>query len=169
MLFRPWNVRCTFTLTLSAVCVQCPIRQSPLNFVLSRYVTEELSEWFLNGSSPLIITHITFAFTFHMRWVSVMGPLYLKIFSTSSLITFLSPEIVVIIIIIMQTCNKMNWVIRRHFGKQINKESKSRIHNITAKAALKFGSEAWVLKKREEERLQAAQMKFLRDFLEKQN
>jgi len=69
----------------------------------------------------------------------------------------------------LQTYNKINGVIRRHFGKQINKESKSRIHNITAKAALKFGSEAWVLKKREEERLQAAQMKFLRDFLEKQN
>jgi hypothetical protein len=32
---------------------------------------------------------------------------------------------------------------------------------ITAKAALKFGSEAWVLK-REEQRLEAAQMKFLR-------
>jgi len=30
------------------------------------------------------------------------------------------------------------------------------------KAALKFGSEAWVLKKREEQRLEAAQMKFLR-------
>jgi len=32
----------------------------------------------------------------------------------------------------------------------MNKETKSRIHNITAKAALKFGSESWVLKKREE-------------------
>jgi len=32
------------------------------------------------------------------------------------------------------------------------------------KAALKFGSEAWVLKKREE-RLEAAQMKFLRHLL----
>jgi len=31
---------------------------------------------------------------------------------------------------------------------------------------LKFGSEAWVLKKREEQRLEAAQMKFLRHFLE---
>ena len=29
-------------------------------------------------------------------------------------------------------------------------EKKLRIHNITAKAALKFGSETWVLKKREE-------------------
>ena len=40
-----------------------------------------------------------------------------------------------------------------------------RIHNITAKAALKFVSEAWVLKKREEQRLEAAQMKFLRHLL----
>ena len=36
---------------------------------------------------------------------------------------------------------------------------------ITAKAALKFGSEAWVLKKREEQRLEATQMKFLRHLL----
>jgi hypothetical protein len=33
----------------------------------------------------------------------------------------------------------------------MNKERKL-IYNITAKAALKFGSRAWVLKKREEER-----------------
>jgi hypothetical protein len=30
---------------------------------------------------------------------------------------------------------------------------------------LKFGSEAWILKKREEQRLEAAQMKFLRQLL----
>jgi len=47
----------------------------------------------------------------------------------------------------------------------MNKETKLRIHNITAKAALKFGSEAWVLQKREEKRLEAAQMKFLRHLL----
>jgi Leucine-rich repeat (LRR) protein len=39
--------------------------------------------------------------------------------------------------------------------------TKLRIHNNTAKAALKFESEAWVLKKREEQRLETAQMKFL--------
>ena len=38
-------------------------------------------------------------------------------------------------------------------------------HNITAKAALIFGSEAWVLKKREENRLEAAQMNSLRQLL----
>ena len=47
----------------------------------------------------------------------------------------------------------------------MNKETKLRIHNITAKAALKFGSEAWVLQKREEQCLEAAQMKFLRHLL----
>jgi hypothetical protein len=47
----------------------------------------------------------------------------------------------------------------------MNKETKLRIHNITPKAALKFGSEAWVLKKREEQRLETAQMKFLRHLL----
>jgi hypothetical protein len=35
----------------------------------------------------------------------------------------------------------------------------------TAKAALKFGSETWVLKKREEQRLEAVQMRFLRHLL----
>ena len=47
----------------------------------------------------------------------------------------------------------------------MNKETKFRIHNITDKATLKFGSEARVLKKREEQRLEAAQMKFLRHLL----
>ena len=59
----------------------------------------------------------------------------------------------------------MNGAILGHFGKQMNKETKLRIHNITAKAALKFGSEAWVLKKREEQRLEVAEMKFLRHLL----
>jgi hypothetical protein len=46
-----------------------------------------------------------------------------------------------------------------------NKTHQGKNSNITAKAALKFGSEAWVLKKREELRLEAAQMKFLRHLL----
>jgi len=47
----------------------------------------------------------------------------------------------------------------------MNKETKLRIHNITDEAELKFGSEAWVLKKREEQRLEVAQIKFLRHLL----
>ena len=62
----------------------------------------------------------------------------------------------------LQTYNKINGIIRRHFGKQMNKETNLRSHNITAKTGLKFGSEAWVLRKREEQGLEAAQMKFLR-------
>jgi hypothetical protein len=65
----------------------------------------------------------------------------------------------------LQTYNKINRAIWRYFGKQMNKETKLRIHNITAKAALKFGSDAWVLKKREEQRLEAVQMKILRHLL----
>ena len=65
----------------------------------------------------------------------------------------------------LQTYNKIKGVIWRHFGKQMNKETKLRIHNITAKAALKFGSETWILKKRGEQRLEEAQMKFFRHLL----
>ena len=65
----------------------------------------------------------------------------------------------------LQTYNKINGDIRRHFGKKMNKETELRIHNITAKAALKFESEDWVLKKREEQRLEASQMKFSRHLL----
>jgi hypothetical protein len=65
----------------------------------------------------------------------------------------------------LQTYNKINGVKRRHLGKQMTKETKLRIHNITAKAALKFGSEAWELNKRDEQRLEAAQTKLLRHLL----
>jgi hypothetical protein len=65
----------------------------------------------------------------------------------------------------VQTYNKRDGVIQRHFGKQMTKETKLRIRNITAKAALEFGSEVWVLKKQDEQRLEAAQMKFLRHLL----
>ena len=65
----------------------------------------------------------------------------------------------------LEAYNKINGAIRRHFGKQMNEETKLRIHNSTAKAAMKFGSEVWVLKKRDERRLEAAQMKFLRHLL----
>ena len=47
----------------------------------------------------------------------------------------------------------------------MTKGTKLRIHNITAKAAFTFGSEAWVLKKRDKQILEAAQMTFLRNLL----
>jgi hypothetical protein len=39
-----------------------------------------------------IITGITFDFTFHIHWLSIMRSLYLKIFSAYFLIKFLSPQ-----------------------------------------------------------------------------
>jgi hypothetical protein len=62
----------------------------------------------------------------------------------------------------LQTYNKINGAIQRHFGKQMNKETRLRIYNITAKAALKLVSEAWVVKKREKQRLEAVQIKVFR-------
>ena len=53
MLFRPWNMFCTFTLALSTVCAQCPIWLlffQFCNFLLSRYVAQVLCEWLWNGS-----------------------------------------------------------------------------------------------------------------------
>jgi len=65
----------------------------------------------------------------------------------------------------LQTYSKNRRSYTETFWKKMNKEIKLRIHNVTAKAALKFGSEAWVLKKREEQRFEAAQMKVLRHLL----
>jgi len=39
------------------------------------------------------------------------------------------------------------------------------IHKIIAKSALKFESKGWVLKKRDEQHLEAAQMKFFKNLL----
>jgi hypothetical protein len=44
----------------------------------------------------------------------------------------------------------------------MSKDTKLRIHKITAKAALKFGSKARVLKKREDQGLKAAHIKSLK-------
>ena len=57
--------------------------------VLLRYCLSD----FEMVSVALIITGITFAFIFHMPWISIMRSLYFNIFSSTLLITFLSPDI----------------------------------------------------------------------------
>jgi hypothetical protein len=56
-----------------------------------------LLRYFLNDFEMVpvapIITGITFVFTFHMCYISIVRYLYFKIFSASCLITFLSPQI----------------------------------------------------------------------------
>jgi hypothetical protein len=55
----------------------------------------------------------------------------------------------------------MNGIIRRHFGKQMSKETQLRLHNITSKSTLRYGSENWILKQIHRQRLEEAQMKLL--------
>jgi hypothetical protein len=55
--------------------------------------------------------------------------------------------------------NKIDDIIRRHWKGDDYKETK------LSKTVFKFGSEAWVVKKRDEQRLEAAQIKFLRHLL----
>jgi hypothetical protein len=57
----------------------------------------------------------------------------------------------------------LNGVIKRHFGKQMSTETKLRLHNICSKPAPFYGSEAWVI--RDAQKLEAAQMRFLRPLL----
>jgi hypothetical protein len=62
-----------------------------INSVLSWYVARVLYERFEMVPVTPIITDFTSAFTFHMRWISVMRSLYVyfKIFSAPFLTTFL--------------------------------------------------------------------------------
>ena len=88
---------CTFTSALSVVCVQSPIwlffcisLTSCFPGMLLRYCP---SDFEMVPVAP-VITGITFAFTFHRRWISFIRSLYSKIFSASIFITFPSSGIV---------------------------------------------------------------------------
>jgi len=87
---------CTFTSAILAVYIQCPIwlffsssliLRSP--GMLLRYCLCDIE------MVPIVpsITCITFAFTFYMRRISIVGYLCFKIFSSLYLIIFLSPGI----------------------------------------------------------------------------
>jgi hypothetical protein len=65
----------------------------------------------------------------------------------------------------LQTHDGINGIIKRNFGKQMPNETKLRIHNITVETALKYGSETWVLNKKNKQCLEAAQMRFLMPLL----
>jgi hypothetical protein len=61
--------------------------------------------------------------------------------------------------------NIINITIKGHFGKNMLAITRLWLYNITFKAALKYGSEVWVLNKKECRQLETAQMKFLRSLL----
>ena len=89
MLFPLFNMFCTFTSALPAVCsAQYGSFLQLLHFALSRYVA--LSHFQTVPVAP-IITGITFVFTVHMRSVSTVQSLYFRILSAPLFITFLPP------------------------------------------------------------------------------
>jgi hypothetical protein len=59
----------------------------------------------------------------------------------------------------------MNGIIKCHFGKHMTTDTKLWIHNITSKAALCHGSEVWIINKRNAQKLEVVQMRFLRPLL----
>ena len=61
--------------------------------MLSWFVAQVLSECSVMVPVTPLNPGITFAFTFHMPWISIIKSLYFKILSSSLLITFLSPVI----------------------------------------------------------------------------
>jgi len=94
MLFPMLNMFCTFTSALPAVCsAQYGCFLQLLNFTLSLYVAQVLSDWFWDIPVTTIITGITSVFTVHMRSISTVQSLYFSIFSAPLLTTFLSPQI----------------------------------------------------------------------------
>ena len=110
--YCPCWMLCTLTLVLSKVCVQCPVwpfSVVPWDFMLSHYVAKVFSEWFWYGSFAPVIRSIISVFAFHMHSVSIVRSWYFRIFFTSLLITFLSPEIAPYINIYV--CFSLSWVV----------------------------------------------------------
>jgi hypothetical protein len=61
--------------------------------------------------------------------------------------------------------NKISGTVKRHFGKNMLPSTKLRLYNITSKLSLKYGSEVWVLNKKECQQFETAKIKFLRSLL----
>ena len=89
MLLCTLNMLWTFTLARNDVYVQCPMWLfcssliSCFSNMLLRYCLKD----FEMVPVTLIINGITFAFTLHMCWISIITPLYFRIFSASFFIT----------------------------------------------------------------------------------
>ena len=96
MLFHIWNVFCTFyTSTFWSICAVPKTAAFCHSLILC--FTGMLLGYCLNDCEMVpvlpVIKVITFALIFHVHWISIIRSLYVRIFSFSFLITFLSPEI----------------------------------------------------------------------------
>jgi hypothetical protein len=65
----------------------------------------------------------------------------------------------------LQIYNKMNGITKGHFGKHKTTETKLRIYNIAFEAALCYGNENWTMDKRNAQKLEAAEVRFMRQLL----
>ena len=92
LLFCSCNMFCTFTSALLAVCVRCTIWLFFLSSLISCFPST-LLRYCLNHFEMVpvtcVFTGITFAFTFHMCWISIVMYSYIRIFLPSFLFTFL--------------------------------------------------------------------------------
>jgi hypothetical protein len=61
----------------------------------------------------------------------------------------------------LQRCNEMHGIIKCHFGKHMTTDTELRL----VKQFLYYGSDDWIINKKEAQELEAAQMEFLRPFL----
>jgi hypothetical protein len=55
--------------------------------------------------------------------------------------------------------------MKRNLGKHTTTDTKLRLHNFTYKSSLCYGRENWITNKREPQKLEPAQMRFLRPLL----
>jgi len=88
IIFCVLNVLYFYVSTFESVCVVPSMAVFFSSLIMfSWFVAQVFSVWFLDGSSLPVIT---FVFTFHMRCISIVRPLYFRSFSASFLITYLS-------------------------------------------------------------------------------
>jgi hypothetical protein len=65
----------------------------------------------------------------------------------------------------LQRRNQINNVIKGHLGEHMTTETKLQLHDVTSKTTLCYGSENWIINKRDAQKLEAVQMRFLRSLL----
>ena len=146
-----WQFKFTVQIASCISCAHialCPLIQIPINRPESKDTNSHLSHATACYQNPITATRFVSYVAMwgnHIQRVKiVINGSIIELVTYFKYLGYCIPEYKSDLEDKLQTYNKINGAIRRHFGKQMDKETKLRIHNITAKAALKFGSEALV-------------------------
>ena len=95
MLFPMLHLLCCYINTFRSMCAVS--NMAVLWSFLIQCFPDMLLRYFLNDFQVVpivpIVAGITFVFTFHMRYISVVRSLHFRVFSASFFNTFLSPQI----------------------------------------------------------------------------